>query len=127
MLGLGLGPNPTVQTTKSRPLGFVRYGPKLMGPHAKTTKLDALETIDSNPKTKLLMTICLSQMRFERARCTVTSATPLFFIRNQDSNAPRRILHAYVFQNSPFQFKAHFVKQVHNSPRKASTSFETHM
>ena len=109
MSGLGLGPNPTVQTTKSRPLGFVRYGPKLMGPHAKTTKLDALETIDSNPKTKLLMTICLSQMRFERARCTVTSATPLFFIRNQDS---------------PFHFKAHFVNQGHNSPRKVSTFLE---
>ena len=105
MSGLGLGPNPTVQTTKSRPLGFVRYGPKLMGPHAKTTKLDALETIDSNPKTKLLMTICLSQMRFERARCTVTSATPLFFIRNQDSNAPRRIPHVKVIEIHPFSLR----------------------
>jgi len=71
------------------------------------TKLDVLETIHSSPKTNLLMTICLSQISLERARRTVTSATPPFSIRNQYS---RFTLH----------FKAHFAKQGHNSPRNST-------
>ena len=63
-------------------------------PNSPDAKLKVPDTIDPNPKTNLLMTICLSHISFQRACCPVTSATPPFYVRNQDSNAPRPIIQA---------------------------------
>ena len=83
MLGLCLSSNPTVPTPKPRPL----------------------ETIDPNPKTNLLMTVCLSQISSEKDKCPVTSAALPSFIRNQDSNAPKQIIQVKVIKIHPFYLK----------------------
>ena len=109
MLGLCLSSNPTVPTPKPRPLGFGLYGPKPQthGPTGPIclTKLEVPETIDPNPKTNLLMTVCLSQISSEKDKCPVTSAALPSFIRNQDSNAPKQIIQVKVIKIHPFYLK----------------------
>ena len=95
-------PDAKVQTPWVWALWAQTHGPT--GPIC-LTKLEVPETIDPNPKTNLLMTVCLSQISSEKDKCPVTSAALPSFIRNQDSNAPKQIIQVKVIKIHPFYLK----------------------